>query len=81
MALGVAASFAYFQGANSDRVADIQAARVESCERTYEGVRQIFQPFLPPSPRTNKQRRLVKKFNNRIDTLRARCGQQTGVKP
>lgn len=64
----------------NERIAQIQAARVESCRRTYEGVRQIFQPFLHPDgdPRRNRD---IRQFNQRIDSLKNGCGRQTGVKP
>src|SRR5437868_1843676 len=28
----------------------VQVGRVSSCQRTYEGIRQVFQPFLTPPP-------------------------------
>ena len=63
---------------NRDRVQDIQQARVDSCRRTYEGVREIFLPFLHPDedPKVNRN---IRQFNERVDRLKARCGQQTGV--
>ena len=64
--------------ANNSRIDDIQSSRVESCERTYEGVREIFRPFFrPPEKRTRKQRRDVAKFNRTVDRLKARCDVQT----
>ena len=63
-----------------ERIAQIQQARVESCRRTYEGVREIFQPFLHPDGDPRAQRN-VRVFNHRIDSLKNACGQQTGVKP
>lgn len=62
---------------NGDRIDDIQRARVESCRRTYEGVRQIFQPFLAKSP----DRKGVQIFNSRVDDLKAQCPAQVHVNP
>lgn len=64
---------------NHDRIRDIQKSRVESCERTYEGVRQVFDPFLPDHPR-GKQRRDIQKFNDTIDRLKRTCPKQTSPK-
>jgi hypothetical protein len=53
--------------------------RVVSCQRTYEGVREIFKPFFqPPKQRTHKQSRDIGKFNHRVDELKGRCDIQTG---
>lgn len=54
----------------------IQQSRVESCQRTYEGVRQVFQPFLRPHPRGEEARRIAR-FNERIDMLKLGCVTQT----
>jgi hypothetical protein len=59
--------------ANKERINDIQQARVESCQRTYEGVRQIFAPFV----RLNPDRVGVRRYNHRIDMLKAGCVHQT----
>lgn len=59
---------------NLHRVSDIQQARVDSCKRTYEAFRQVFKPFAQHSPPGD-----VRKFNHRIDALKAGCGVQTGV--
>jgi hypothetical protein len=59
-------------------VDDIQQSRIESCERTYQGVREIFKPLLPPvKTRTAKQRHDLKIFNDRIDQLKHGCATQT----
>lgn len=60
---------------NENRIQEIQAARIASCKSTYEGVRQVFKPFTqgPQTP-------AIKKFNNRIDQLKANCPIQTHVK-
>lgn len=66
---------------NTQRISDIQAARLESCERAYEGVREVFKPFLPkPGKGTPEQRRNARKFNRTVDRLKGQCDKQTGVK-
>lgn len=60
---------------NQKRINEIQAARVASCKRTYEGIREVFKPFT-----TNPKDPNVIKFNNRIDQLKANCPIQTHVK-
>lgn len=54
-------------------IQDVEAARVESCRRTYEAVRQIFMPFLADSP----DKKGVRLFNARIDALKRDCPRQT----
>jgi hypothetical protein len=63
--------------ANSDRIHDIQQSRVDSCERTYEGIREVFKPFYPPKPRTLKQIQDLETFNDTINNLKAHCVIQT----
>lgn len=60
---------------------DIQNGRVASCKQTYEGVRQVFQPFFPEKgePVTKKQKDDIKIFNDTVDRLKANCGKQTKV--
>lgn len=58
----------------SDKDRQIQRDRVDSCRATYEGVREVFQPFLASAPPGD-----VRTFNRRVDALKARCGRQTGV--
>jgi hypothetical protein len=67
---------------NRERVNDIQHARVESCQRTYFGVEQIFQDvFLPPDESTWDvgQRRIAAKFHKTVEHRASSCGKQTGV--
>lgn len=66
-----------FAGWNNDRIADIQQSRIASCRQTYEGVRQVFRPFLrPPAKRSAKERRDVRKFNATVNELKRRCDVQ-----
>lgn len=71
----IALIFAY--NANSHRVSDIQKSRLTSCERTYEGIREVFKPFFPP-PKTATPKQLAdqSKFNRTIIHLKARCATQ-----
>lgn len=65
---------------NSERVDDIQKDRVASCQRTYEGVREVFRPFFRTKRlRTVKEQGNIDRFNARIDELKAGCDEQTGV--
>lgn len=63
---------------NQDRIADIQLARIESCEKTYEGIREVFSPFFPKPPLTKQQVDNLERFNTTIVTLKAGCVKQTG---
>lgn len=76
---------------NNQRISDIkqlvlniQQQRIYSCKFTYEGVRQVFEPFLPPQAKRAtlplRQRTNLAKFEDTIDRLKAGCDQQTGVK-
>lgn len=63
---------------NRARINDIQNSRVESCKRTYEGVRDVFNPFIPPpSARTKRQQADIDKFNKVINKLKKGCVTQT----
>lgn len=63
---------------NRSLLLEVQRSRVESCQRTYEGVREIFRPFFPPLKQaTPKQRRDRRKFNRRVNQLKAHCPAQT----
>lgn len=64
--------------ANNDRIADIQQARIESCQTTYAGIKEVFKPFFPPPPRTEEQQKDLNTFNETIRVLQAGCAQQTG---
>jgi hypothetical protein len=65
---------------NHERIEDINSDRVVSCKRTYEGVREVFRPFLPPvKKRTAEQAKDINTFNHRINFLKRHCPTQTGV--
>ena len=66
------------QQVNHDRIQDIQEARIESCEKTYAGIKEVFRPFFPPPPRTPEQQRDLDTFNETIRVLQSGCKQQTG---
>lgn len=66
--------------ANNNRISDIQHARKASCERTYEGIREVFKPFFPKHPK-GKQLRDEQKFNRTINGLKAHCTIQTRTTP
>lgn len=65
---------------NRQLIISVNQSRLESCRRTYEGVRQVFKPVLPVNP-TPKQQSDLNKFNNRIDYLKSQCITQVAVKP
>lgn len=62
---------------NNNLIKEIQKSRIESCQRTYEGVREVFRPLFPPPPRTKEQSRSLKLFNETIDDLKQGCITQT----
>lgn len=61
---------------NTQFIFDIQNSRLESCKRTYEGIRKVFKPFSPPKPRTEKQQSNLDKFDKTINHLKAACETQ-----
>ena len=63
---------------NDNRIADIQKARIESCEKTYAGIHEVFSEFFPPEPRTPEQLNDVERFNSTINKLQKGCTKQTG---
>ena len=64
-------------GINTEHLRDIQQARQESCQHTYEGIRQVFRIFFRPADkRTRKEQRDIRRFNHRIDKLKAGCPAQ-----
>ncbi len=65
---------------NSDRITDIQQSRIESCERTYEGIREVFRPFFPKHPTNQRQIDNVETFNTTINNLKKACTKQTKPK-
>lgn len=61
---------------NHQLILRIQQGRLESCRRTYEGIRQAFQPFFARSRLSPEGRRDVRTFNRRINALQAQCPAQ-----
>jgi hypothetical protein len=75
---------------NTARVDDIQSARRESCERTYQAIQLIFMPFFPEKLTKEQQRQLdpaalqqykdgqarTVQFENSIDGLVRKCATQ-----
>lgn len=62
---------------NTERIFDIQRSRLESCKRTYGGIREVFKPFVPPiKKRTKAQQDNLDKFNRNVDRLQKQCIQQ-----
>lgn len=65
---------------NSNRVNEIQASRLESCEKNYEAFRKVFKPFFrPAAQQTPKERSDQAKLNRTVDKLKKQCKQQ--IKP
>lgn len=74
----IATGFLYLSSQNRNRIDDIQASRIESCERTYRAFRLVFKPFFPPEEsQTTKQKNDLKTFNNTITGLVKGCTRQT----
>lgn len=69
---------AEIQRVNRNRIADIQSTRIESCEKTYAGIKEVFRPFFPQPPRTPEQQANLDKFNETIRILQQGCAHQTG---
>lgn len=61
---------------NKNRIEDIQRSRLESCKTTYEGIREVFKPFFPKEPRTQKQQDALDLFNKKIIELQLKCVRQ-----
>ena len=64
---------------NNERITDINQSRLESCQRTYEGVRQVFNVFFPDAPK-GQEKKDIRKFNRRVDALKRGCERQTATK-
>jgi hypothetical protein len=76
----VVAALGWFAKENNERIHDIQVARVASCQRTYEGIREVFTPFMPKPPNaTPDQLQDWSTFNSTIDELKENCTKQTRV--
>src|SRR5215212_4674166 len=58
-------------------VVSLQRSRVESCQRTYDGIHQVFKPFFrPPSEQTAQQKEDQAKFLATIARLKKGCEHQ-----
>lgn len=78
LSMGGIAVFGWISNAN--RVNDIQQNRVYSCQKTYDGIREVFKPFLSaPKKRTAQEQKDIDLFNKTIAHLKAKCHAQ--VKP
>jgi hypothetical protein len=62
--------------ANIQRVRENRNNSIKSCKANIEGVRQIFKPFFPRTPTTLEQKKVIIKFNHRIDELKKNCKKQ-----
>lgn len=58
---------------------NIQNSRLESCQRTYSGIQDVFEVFFSEEPNAVEQKN-IDKFNDRIEELRSQCDEQTGVR-
>lgn len=65
---------------NSARIKEIQASRISSCKRTYRGIKEVFDPFIPANPTNPRQIDLIEKFHTNIDRLIQGCIKQTKPK-
>lgn len=66
---------------NRERIADVQASRVESCERTYNAIQAIFQPFFPHGKSaTPQQLAQLDKFQTLIDKKTRECKVQVKLR-
>ncbi len=68
----------YAYTVNKNRIEDIQASRVSSCEQTYKAFRKVFKPFFPPKAQATPQQLTdQRKFNRRVSLLVHQCDVQT----
>lgn len=76
--LGATGSVLYGSHLQSQRVNDIQASRVASCQKTYHSFIDVFEPFFPPPKKqTPQQKKDLQKLRNVVNHLAATCSQQT----
>lgn len=66
---------------NSNRINEIQTNRLAACIGTYEGIKQVFQPFFPPPPRSKIQQAQLDKFNKIVNRLKKGCKKKIQPKP
>jgi hypothetical protein len=65
---------------NKNFLSEIQISRQINCLHTYEGIREVFLPFFPPSKgRTLEQQKNLDKFNETVNDLKIECAKQ--IKP
>lgn len=62
---------------NTNRIREIQESRIESCKRTYQGIREVIQSFYPPPPRTQIEQNQINDFESTVVRLRQGCFTQT----
>lgn len=68
----------YAYQTNKNRIAEIQASRVSSCETTYRAFNKVFKPFFPPKDKaTPQQLKQQRRFRARVATLVHHCEKQT----
>lgn len=74
----IAFGFLYFSTQNRNRINEIQASRIESCERTYRAFGLVFKPFFPPEEsQTEEQKKDLKTLEKTINRLVNGCTTQT----
>jgi hypothetical protein len=79
LVFSAAAIFLYT--ANRSRIADIQKSRVESCQRSSEGIRTVLLPLFPAkNVRTTQQAETLSRFNEAINELKAKCVTQVKLR-
>jgi hypothetical protein len=49
---------------------------ITSCKRNIEGIRLVFRPFFPSPPLTLEERKIIRKFNSRINFLKNHCSKE-----
>lgn len=84
MVLGVVVLVAvvlYAGHLNDQRLSDIQANRIASCQSTYKAFLYVFEPFFPPTrKRTAAQTRSWLRLENVVQGLIVKCAAQTKPK-
>lgn len=60
-----------------DLAVNTKKSSIVACQRNIEGVRQIFKPFFPSPPQNVEQRKIIAKFNKRVNYLKTECKKQS----